>query len=77
MDQRGAGRWRIAVDDNCIGSGSCVGVAPHHFELGEDDRSHPLAPEVPADEQVRDAAASCPMEAISVHDAQSGKPLEP
>ncbi|MCW2642412.1 MAG: hypothetical protein JWP76_4718 [Dactylosporangium sp.] len=69
--------WRVRVDGGCIGSGSCAGVAPGHFALGADNRSHPLAPEVAPHEAVLDAVASCPVEAITVVDAATGEVVEP
>jgi ferredoxin len=69
--------WRLSVTDACIGSGSCVGVTPAHFLLGADNRSRPVAVEVASDEAVRDAAASCPVEAILIHDSDTGAPIEP
>jgi ferredoxin len=70
--------WRITVDHTCIGSGSCVGIAPDRFELDEaEGRAHPATPDVaPDDEAVLDAVASCPMEAISVVDLDTGKTVE-
>jgi ferredoxin len=67
--------WRVTVNDECIGSGVCAGTAPRHFALGEDGKSHPLASPVAADDAVLDAAASCPMEAIAVVDADTGDPV--
>jgi ferredoxin len=68
--------WRVRVSAACIGTGSCVGVAPRHFALSGANRSYPLAELVTPDDTVLDAAASCPMEAISVEDADSGEPVE-
>jgi ferredoxin len=69
--------WRVTVDDACIGSGSCVGIAPGHFALGEDNRSHPVAAEIAPDEVVLDAAVSCPVEAILITDADTGAVVDP
>lgn len=69
--------WRLDVDDSCIGSGVCAGTAPRHFALGDDNRSRPLAGTVAADDAVLDAAASCPVEAITVTDTDTGEPVEP
>jgi ferredoxin len=69
--------WRVHVNSDCIGSGSCVGIAPARFELGDDNRSHPLAEEIEPDDAVLDAVASCPMEAITVVDAATGETVEP
>jgi ferredoxin len=69
--------WRVTVDDACIASGSCLGVAPKRFALGDDGRSHPTSALIEPDDAVLDAVASCPMEAISVHDEQTGEPIDP
>jgi ferredoxin len=58
--------WRVSVNDSCVGSGMCIGIAPHHFRLDADDRSHPVTVEMEPDDFVLDAAASCPMEAIRI-----------
>ncbi|MEV0562883.1 ferredoxin [Dactylosporangium sp. NPDC050588] len=70
--------WRITVDHTCIGSGSCQGIAPDRFELDDvEGRAHPVDQDVaPDDEAVLDAMASCPMEAISVVDLTTGRPVE-
>ena len=67
--------WNIAVSPDCIGSGVCAGTAPRHFAIGQDGRSRPLASPVDPDDIVLGAAASCPMEAISVTDADTGAPV--
>jgi ferredoxin len=69
--------WRVSVNSSCIGSGVCVGVAPQYFALGEDDRSHPVRNEIAPSELILDAAASCPMEAIRIHDPDTGVVVEP
>jgi len=74
---RAVTRWVVAVDKNtCIGSAMCVGIAPGRFELDERQRSGPVTAEIDPDEAVRDAAASCPMEAISLVDADTGEPVD-
>jgi ferredoxin len=69
--------WRVDVNDTCIASGSCIGIAPKRFVLGDDTRSHPTPAEIEPDEAVLDAVASCPMEAISVRDVATGELVEP
>lgn len=64
--------WRVSVNDDCIGSGCCAGVAANHFVLA-DGRSRPIHDEVAPDEAVLDAVASCPMEAIVVVDVDTGE----
>ncbi|MFI5909431.1 ferredoxin [Dactylosporangium sp. NPDC051541] len=69
--------WRITISDACIGSGSCVGVAPRHFELDDvEGRAHPVGAESEPDEAVLDAVANCPMEAITVVDLETGQDVE-
>jgi ferredoxin len=69
-------RLIVRVDhDTCIGSGICAGTAPARFALGADRRSRPVAEQSEFDELIVDAAASCPMEAITVLDAGTGKPV--
>jgi ferredoxin len=69
--------WRVTVNNSCIGSGGCIGIAPRHFRLDEDDQSHPVEAEVAPDDAVLDAAATCPMEAILVINADSGEVVDP
>jgi len=70
-------RWIISVDKAaCIGSAVCVGTAPGRFALDERQRSGPVSAEIAPDEAVRDAAASCPVEAISLRDAETGEPVD-
>jgi ferredoxin len=68
--------WRIRVDTSrCISSGMCVGTAPDRFSFDEQRHSHPVTELIEEDETVRDAAASCPVEAISLADADTGAPV--
>ena len=70
-------RWKISVDKNtCISSAMCVALAPGRFVLDEQQRSGPVEAEIDPDEVVRDAAASCPSEAISLVDAGTGQPVD-
>lgn len=56
-------RWRIDIDKkSCQGSGVCVGLAPDHFELGQDRKSRPRQEVV--DEDISSVAECCPSEAI-------------
>jgi ferredoxin len=78
MTEQPAGRPLLTVrvdQGTCIGSAMCVGTAPGRFELGPDRRSHPVADPVGYDGAILDAAASCPVEAITVLDAATGEPV--
>lgn len=74
----------------CMGTGSCVMLAPEHFEPGEDGKalvrcgSGPPGPEgtltgltSAQSDQVREAAMFCPPEAITVLDAETGEQYYP
>ncbi|MEV7416159.1 ferredoxin [Streptomyces sp. NPDC089919] len=70
-------QWELSVQRSyCQGSGVCVSVAPGHFALrgGRAEALHPLtAP----DDRVLEAAETCPMEAVFVHEAGTGSQLAP
>jgi ferredoxin len=69
--------WQVEVDGRtCIGSGVCAGTAPEYFAV-VDGVSRPLRPEIAPDETAIDAAESCPVEAITVRDRDSGRTLAP
>ena len=58
---------KIVVDkDKCIGCGTCVAIAPKTFKLGEDDKAEVIEPLGDEEEIVRQAADSCPVEAIKI-----------
>ena len=68
--------WRVTVDrGRCIGSGLCAGTAPGRFRLGETQRSSPVRAVTEPDDAIRDAALSCPVEAIRLTDAETGEPV--
>lgn len=69
--------WRVRVDTTrCVSSGMCVGSAPDRFAFDAELHSRPVSELVDDDDAVRDAAAFCPVEAISVTDAETGEPVE-
>lgn len=70
-------RWRVEVDrGRCLGSGVCAALAPRTFAL--DDEHHATAPrEVNADPAVLQAACACPVEAITLVEAKTGRVLIP
>ena len=73
-----AARWEVHVDrSRCNGTGLCVGVADEHFELDGEHRSRVVRAVVDADDVVVDAAACCPMEAITVFEVGSGRLVAP
>ncbi|HEX6526856.1 MAG TPA: ferredoxin [Streptosporangiaceae bacterium] len=69
--------WNVTVSkDTCIGSAMCVGMAPGEFVLDKQNRSSPVLSQIAPDEAVRDAAASCPVEAIRLADAGTDELVE-
>ncbi len=55
----------VVSKDKCIGCGACQAINPDVFELGDDGFAHAIKNEVEDDnEDVKDAADSCPTGAI-------------
>jgi ferredoxin len=71
-------KWHVEIDgDICIGSGGCVNRAPEAFELDMFRQScvkHALM--APSD-AVLDAAETCPVEAISIREEETGRLVFP
>jgi ferredoxin len=59
------------INGRCIGAGQCVALAPDVFDQRDEDGVVVLLDERPPEEQeadVRQAAAVCPAQAITVED---------
>lgn len=55
----------ITVDkDTCIGCGTCEALCPMSFKLNAEGKAEPIAQEVK--ECTKQAAESCPVQAISI-----------
>ncbi len=69
---------RVEVDrELCIGAASCVAVAPEAFELDEENKAKVLPSwRTLTDEQLINAAKSCPVYAIYLY-GQDGKKVYP
>lgn len=61
---------KVAITEDCAGTGQCVGVAPGIFELNKDGLATVvLQPETEAQiDAARTAAELCPMAAIQIED---------
>lgn len=60
---------KIIVDkDKCIGCGACVATAPKSFRLSEDGKAEVIEPPKDSEEEIKNAAESCPVEAIKIVD---------
>ena len=61
---------RVRIDRAlCVGFGDCVTASPEAFALGDDDVVVFTAPETVDREQLLRACASCPVDALTVWDA--------
>jgi len=60
----------IVDEDLCTGCGLCEETCPEVFELGDDELAHVKVDPVPTDmeEQARQAAEGCPVDAITVEE---------
>ena len=68
--------WRVTVDaGSCISSGMCLATAPGRFRFDESQHSRPVRAVTEPDDEIRDAAAFCPVEAIHLTDAATGDPV--
>jgi ferredoxin len=60
---------KVTVDrDTCVGTASCVGIAPGVFELDEEYKSVVIDPAGADDEALRRAVEACPVQAISIEE---------
>jgi ferredoxin len=70
-------RVDVHVDhDLCVGNAMCRAIAPNAFvadAVGQSVAAHPAAEPL---ETILEAAASCPVEAISVEDAETHERLD-
>jgi ferredoxin len=57
----------VVVDpDRCMGSGNCMLYAPGTFAFDDDGLSTVVSTDADPESQIRQAAAMCPMRAISL-----------
>lgn len=68
---------KIVVDrDLCIGSASCVAIAPGVFALDDENKAYVVDPKGADNETILLAAQSCPTLAILLYD-EEGKQIYP
>lgn len=67
----------LTVAPTCISSGYCRHFAPDVFGSAEDKKSVVKQSPVEETPEVREAYESCPVEAISARDAETGEELFP
>lgn len=59
---------KVKVDkEKCIGCGACAGIVPSVFDMDDDGLAKVNSEDVSSlEEDVRDAAGSCPTDAIEI-----------
>jgi ferredoxin len=71
-------RWKVTVDRHvCVRTGLCTATAAREFELDERGQGRATAETLPASRAALAAAESCPVEAISIADADTGERIFP
>jgi ferredoxin len=68
---------QVEVGPTCISSGYCRNFAPDVFGAKEDRKSYVKANPVTETPEVIEAFESCPVEAISATDAETGEEVFP
>ncbi len=57
----------LSVDkEKCLGCGSCAAIAPNTFKIGDDNKAEVINPAGDSPETIKQAAESCPVEAITL-----------
>jgi ferredoxin len=65
---------RARVDrDICIGAAMCVATAPNVYELDDQGLSHAFNPDPGDDDLLREAAESCPVQAVILEDDEGNQ----
>jgi len=75
--KEGSNIGKIVIDrDLCIGVASCVTVDPAVFKLDNEQKATVIDPNVSEDQEIIDAAKSCPTQAIILYD-KNGRQIFP
>jgi ferredoxin len=57
----------VKVDKTkCIGCGTCIAIAPKSFKFDSEGKSEPINPPGDSEETIKEAAESCPVQAINI-----------
>ena len=63
--------------NKCVGSTMCIQYAPKVFGLNDDRQSTVINPDGESAACIRAAAEQCPMEAVTLEDANTGQQVFP
>jgi ferredoxin len=73
-EERRVGPLRVLIDRTlCVGFGDCVKEAPEAFRLDDEGIVVFVAPEAVGRERLLEACDSCPVDAITVFDAEGAQ----
>jgi ferredoxin len=68
----------IEIDrELCYGFGDCVSSAPAVFELDDEEKAIVIDPNGASHDDLVDAAANCPVNAITITDAKTAETVFP
>jgi ferredoxin len=68
----------IEIDrELCYGFGDCVSSAPAVFELDDEEKSVVIDPNGAPPDDLIEAAANCPVNAITIRDSATGETVFP
>lgn len=71
-------KYHILIDKElCVGDGLCTDIAPDVFELDEDGKPVITDPNTKWPENLVWLAKNCPVEALSIVDAETGEKVWP
>lgn len=69
--------YRVVIDPKlCIGSSNCMEEAPDAYDVDERGLAHVLTPS-PTDDALLRGARACPVGAITLYDAATGRKVTP
>lgn len=72
------GKYKVSVTrEKCIGAGSCEAIAPNVFKLDEENIATVISQDGNTDDEKLLAAQSCPTNAITVIDTETGEQVWP
>lgn len=71
-------KYKIEIDrDTCIGDQLCCNEAPNTFDVDDDGIAVVTDPEGDEAESILNAAKSCPVDCIFLHDCDTGEKVWP